>query len=82
MPWRYNLDQKLLGDIVFPAVQNISCVHDSFLCQKYVSAHWRPFPTPRQLVEYNFVGSDGPKVLTDICPLECRPHNHKDWTTC
>ena len=78
----YNLDQELLAEIIFPAVESISCVHDSYLCQKYVSEHWRPFPTKRLPGNFNFVGSDGPKELAELCPVECRPHNHRDWWRC
>ena len=78
----YNLDQELLGDIIFPEVQNISCVHDSFYCKKYLSKNWRPFPTKRLSGEFNFIGSDGPKELDDPCPLACRPANHIGWTQC
>ena len=31
---------------------------------------------------YNFVGAAGPMEVKAVCPEECRPPEHLDWTLC
>ena len=31
---------------------------------------------------YNFVGAAGPMEVKAVCPEECRPPDHQDWTLC
>ena len=47
-----------------------------------VMASWDFLLTVFPLGVYNFVGAAGPEELKSICPEECRPPGHKDWTLC
>ena len=80
--WRKGLDQSLLTKHIWPRVRDLSCVHDSYLCDKMKGGHWRPFPTRREEGKYNFVGAAGPMNINRTCPDQCRPEDHKDWTKC
>ena len=82
LSWRKGLDQSLLTKYVWPRVRELSCVHDSYLCDKMRGGHWRPFPTQREEGEYNFVGAAGPMKINRKCPEQCRPEDHQDWTMC
>lgn len=31
---------------------------------------------------YNFVGAAGPMEVKSVCPEQCRPPEHQDWTLC
>ena len=59
------------------SVRELSCVHDSYLCDKMKGGHWRPFPTQREEGEYNFVGAAGPMKINRKCPEQCRPEDHE-----
>jgi len=80
--WHKGLDQSLLTKWIWPQVQNEAMVHDSYLCKRFKSSHWRPWPTQRVAGPYNFVGAAGPMEIKMTCPAECRPPDHQDWTMC
>ena len=80
--WIKGRDQSLLSKHVWPKVRDLSCVHDSYLCDKIKGGHWRPFPTQREEGAYNFVGAAGPMNIHNKCPEQCRPQDHQDWTMC
>ena len=80
--WVKGMDQRQLESFLWPVVSKISCVHDSYLCQRYQSQNWRPFPTQRLEGAYNFVGAAGPMEIKTKCPEACRPEDHPDWTFC
>lgn len=83
-PGQKGLDQTMLTKWVWPKVKEHSVVHDSYLCKKlsFGGVRPKPFPTRREAGVYNFVGAAGPEELKSICPEECRPPGHKDWTLC
>ena len=70
------MDQMLLTKHFWPTVMNISTVHDSYLCEKYPSPHWRPWPTRRLSTEKYKV-----KIEAE-CPLQCRHPEHQEWSFC
>ena len=69
--------------------RNNAVIHDSHHCSKSDVkrfGHVRPFPAKRQ--GGYWVGS-GPRrsvlierMKKNICPEECRPPDHMDWTNC
>ena len=76
-------DQHFLIAYVYPLLRNVSVIHDSHLCKLYKDS--KPFPTRR--IGACFIGStdyDNSCINKKfhLCPEECRPKNHKDWTTC
>lgn len=79
--WTKGYDQDLLEQHVWPLVKNVTVVHDAYLCTRFPAPHTRPWPTRREVGPWNFVGSAGSSIERE-CPLECRPKNHQDWTTC
>ena len=89
--WEKGNDQHLLSKFVAPRAKNEALVHDSYICKNndfLKGAISLPFPTQRMVVENatrqepNFVGNCGDGGIMDVCPIECRPHEHKDWTFC
>jgi len=80
--WNKGLDQSLLTKWIWPQVKKDVMEHDSYLCKRFKSEHWRPWPTKRVSGPYNFVGAAGPMEIKTACPEECRPLEHKDWTMC
>lgn len=59
--------------------------HDSFHCGLFRVNTVRPFPTPRPIEPYNFVGAQmfgHSKPYRDVCPPPCRPKEHMDWLYC
>lgn len=80
--WTKGLDQSLLTKWIWPKVAEDCLVHDSYLCKRFKSDHWRPWPTQRVTGPYNFVGAAGPMEIKTKCPKECRPPDHQDWTMC
>jgi hypothetical protein len=76
-------DQAFLGQKVRRLVFSRSVMHDSFWCR--ANDYATPWPTRR---EGNcFVGSPSecdPNATSfnHICPVECRPKEHLDWTYC
>jgi len=82
LSWSKGYDQTLLAKHFWPAVKESACVHDAYLCQRYPVPHNRPWPTRRRDEPANFVGSIGEMKIDSVCPVECRPIDHKDWTTC
>ena len=73
---------NLLYRYVWPWAIHDSMCHDSYSCSKFPST--RPFPTKRKLELNNFVAAIPAydDLLTTICPIECRPPEHQDWTIC
>ena len=72
-------DQDFLREHIYDLIVNNSIVHDSYHCSKYADSE--PFPTQRKSMDH--VGSIvSSKKIIFICPIECRPINHKDWEYC
>ena len=92
--WYKGQDQVALAIILSPHAFNDSVVHDSYLCQVDILMKGKlnlPFPTQRLSgpnftmpapVEPNFVGNTGNYAIDDVCPIDCRPADHKDWLLC
>ena len=56
--------------------------HDSYFCEKFPNT--RPFPVQRKKKQPdNYAGAGSqPHIVTEECPLVCRPKNHPDWVLC
>jgi len=80
--WGKGYDQTLLTQYVWPGVKDEAVVHDSYLCNHFPAKHNRPWPTRRKNETGNFVGSIGDMKIAAVCPVECRPAEHQDWTFC
>ena len=89
--WDRGNDQHVLTKFVIPRAKNEALVHDSYLCNNsnlIQGAITLPFPTERMMKENvkrqepNFVGNLGDAGIEYVCPIECRPPDHKDWTFC
>lgn len=78
-------DQFILTEVLFPAIKDVAMAHDSFHCGLFRVNTVRPFPTPRPIEPYNFVGAQmfgHSKPYRDVCPPPCRPKEHMDWLYC
>ena len=67
---------------IWPWVKEYSMNHDSYFCEDFPNT--RPFPVKRkekQPNNYAGAGSDD-HIVTEECPLACRPKNHPDWILC
>ena len=77
-------DQQLLAAYVWTNFGGkAGCLqHDSYLCKRYPGSV--PWPTQRLMEPNNYVGSVVVQnyTLRDVCPKECRPKDHQDWTYC
>ena len=73
-------DQYFLRRFVYSDIRYISVIHDSYLCKKYKDS----IPYPTQRVGPCFIGASGCNMnkTSPVCPIECRPKNHLEWTTC
>ncbi|CAF0727155.1 unnamed protein product [Adineta ricciae] len=81
-------DQRFLTDFVWKKVKNKSLAFDSYSCRQFGA---RPFPSKRP-PGICFVGcireccnnstDYDRKFLPSICPVACRPKDHKDWEYC
>lgn len=74
-------DQYFLSHHVYNEIKNNSTIHDSYLCKRYPNS--KPWPTQRK--GDCFVGRVGKCNETGafkICPKECRPVDHLEWTSC
>ena len=86
--WSKGVDQGALAMVVAPHAATDSMVHDSYLCKSSLGKGSIPaaWPTRRQHFEDpsvpNFVGNTGDFSISNECPVECRPKDHQDWTTC
>ena len=68
---------------VWPWVQDYSIAHDSYFCEKFPNT--RPFPVKRVEKEPNNHIAAAPcekHIVTEECPLACRPKDHPDWELC
>ena len=54
--WLYLADQRQLQWVVWPRVQHLALVHDSYHCRLLQGGQARPFPTQREEGEDNWVG--------------------------
>lgn len=81
-------DQLLLKEVVWPYARTNVLNHASFTCKSRLREHGPavPFPTQREGDKYCGWGTYkvGParKVAKAVCPEECRPKDHQDWTRC
>jgi hypothetical protein len=75
-------DQTFLRRYVWRWAKKDAICHDSYHCKKF--SNTKPFPTRRQEIPNNFIGS----VVTDNytlrveCPEKCRPEGKNDWIYC
>ena len=81
-------DQFLLSDYFWPLAKLNSTIHDSYTCNEFKGM---PFPKQRSELTSCFVGcvimykccySSNISEPNFICPIECRPSEHKDWKYC
>ena len=82
-----NSDQFLLSKYLYddPSIRDMSLQHDSYKCQVFVGRTTVAWPTKRREDEANnYVGSkfEQGDVLREVCPVKCRPKEHKDWKMC
>ena len=88
-----NCDQTFLRDKIWPLVKANATIHDSYLCKRFPSS--KPYPTRRTIPSCyvgNFEWCDDEVTVRHflnhslydnfICPVECRPKDHKDWLYC
>ena len=75
----YGSDQATLNKYIWPFIKNDVLIHDSYRC----NSNTAPFPTKRKQ-NHLFVGCTRPCKIRkiDICPVKCRPTEHKDWLFC
>lgn len=77
-------DQFFLTDEVYPMIKAHSIIHDSFCCKIYKDS--KPFPNQRIgdcfIAMIVGINHDCRNRTFHKCPLECRPSDHQDWTTC
>ncbi len=77
-------DQFFLRDKVWPIAKQNATIHDSFHCKQYGG---ESFPKQR-MEKYCFAACDGVCCEDSthkwpyVCPIECRPKDHKDWIYC
>ena len=81
-------DQPFLSAFVYNNVTNNSLIFDSYNCKKLGG---RPFLSQRTNIRC-FLGCYRPccsdqstnktDVFVKICPLECRPKDHQNWSRC
>ncbi|KAK4298398.1 hypothetical protein Pmani_029249 [Petrolisthes manimaculis] len=83
--WDY--DQALLRREVWPEVLDSLLAHDSYFCANpHFQSHHRSAPFPTRRKGRYFVGwgplrnHELPSI--SICPHQCRPPDHQDWTLC
>ncbi|CAG0889970.1 unnamed protein product, partial [Darwinula stevensoni] len=74
-------DQQLLKNVLWPEAHQDFLVHASFHCDKFGDGETRAFPTRRPGGFWLGSGTRHPPIF-DECPLNCRPKEHPDWTTC
>ncbi|XP_037786659.1 uncharacterized protein LOC119582472 isoform X2 [Penaeus monodon] len=85
---QYGQDQKLLKNILWPYASTSVLNHASFTCQRMLKEHGPavPFPTQREGGRYcgwgTYKVAEARLVAKTVCPEECRPKDHKDWTRC
>lgn len=73
-------DQSFLRDLVYARIKANSTIHDSYTCNTFRDS--KPFPTERKIKDHiGSVWSPEPVNMPE-CPIECRPHDHKDWIRC
>ena len=91
--WTKGDDQIALTNVLTHSAVEDSVVHDSYLClQGYLEGALQlPFPTQRLSGQNftkpapgvpNFVGNTGNDAIVHVCPVQCRPKDHKDWLLC
>ena len=74
-------DQYFLSKHVYNEIKKNSIIHDSFLCKIYLNS--MPWPTRRKGDCFvGRVGKCNESGIFKICPKECRPANHLDWSSC
>ena len=59
--------------------------HDSYHCQTKEIVRASPlkvFPFPTQRDGSYYIGGAGGKLFPRVCPVACRPADHKDWEYC
>ena len=80
-----SLSKRSLAYEYIEELTNSSCdlqlVHASFHCDKFVGGETRAFPTRRKHGFWLGSGTRHPPISA-TCPLQCRPKEHPDWTTC
>ena len=62
--------------------------HDSYNCLRFANKSYhtdvRPYPTQRPVGNFNHAAASmfRNRPLDEICPEECKPREHQDWTIC
>jgi hypothetical protein len=78
-------DQDFLLEYFWPIIKKKVLIHDSYFCKKLGGV---PFPTQRPdnncfvSCSYCCDKKYNKKWEFGMCPVECRPHKHKNWTYC
>ncbi|KAG7161597.1 hypothetical protein Hamer_G014161 [Homarus americanus] len=83
--WDY--DQMMLKRVVWPEVLDSLLAHDSYFCgNPHFRSHHRSAPFPTRRDRRYFVGwgptRDHELSGVTVCPKECRPPDHQDWSYC
>ena len=79
-------DQFFLSHHVYHRLKPSAMIHDSYLCNFYRDSI--PFPSRRKgncfvSTGYSFEICSKENVTNHfVCPVNCRPKDHKDWETC
>lgn len=82
----FGQDQKFPGKYIYPLIVSDTLVHDSYFCKSKKNEITRPFPVQRSGAcwigfWYGLNCLNG-NATQFICPVDCRPKEHPDWTTC
>ena len=80
-------DMVFLRHLIWPFIRNYSSIYDSYNCQKHRELGvGQPWPTRRNGSLYVGSGPTKGEVLKRLkrvmCPVACRPGNHRDWLYC
>lgn len=84
----YRITTITINIIIAITFQTSVLNHASFTCQRMLKEHGPavPFPTQREGGRYcgwgTYKVAEARLVAKTVCPEECRPKDHKDWTRC
>ena len=76
-----------LPNVFLLSLFNLQLIYDSYKCKKPAyqgKLKSRPYPTQRIGQKYVGSGPTKERLMRKLrkCPLECRPVEHKNWTSC
>ena len=80
-------DMVYLRHLTWQGMMSKSAIYDSYNCQKHKELGvGRPWPSKRQGSLYVGCGPTKGEVLKRLksvmCPVACRPRDHRDWLYC